>query len=78
VTKPPYRINESGYASFNLKLDVVFRNDEKPNYISYEYDLYLPGDGQPPVKHFRQERLLFKNTPLSFRTKLLRGGAVSI
>jgi len=73
-------ICESGYASFALKLEIHFSNEtchKGENVIHYEYDLYLPGDGQPPVKHFRQERLLFKNTPPEFRAKLKAGGAVS-
>lgn len=80
VTSPPYMICESGYASFALKLEIHFSNEtchKGENVIHYEYDLYLPGDGQPPVKHFRQERLLFKNTPPEFRAKLKAGGAVS-
>lgn len=54
----------------------MFKNSDKPNLIEYEYDLVLPGEGQPPVKYFRQEKLIFRNTPEDFRQKLLRGGAV--
>ena len=80
VTKPPYAIHESGYASFGLKLDIHFANKScrnGENIIHYEYDLYLPGEGQPQVSSFRQERLLFKTTPPDFRARLLAGGAVS-
>lgn len=80
VTKPPYQINESGYASFGLKLEIHFSNHScrnGENIIHYEYDLYLPGEGQPSVKSFRQERLLIKTPPPEFRLKLLAGGAVS-
>lgn len=70
-------ISEKGYASFGLKLEIVFKNNDTPNHIEYDYDLVLPGDGQPPVKYFRQEKLIFRNTPDDFRQKLLKGGAVS-
>lgn len=69
-------ISEKGYASFGLTLEVVFQNSVKPNHLTYEYDLVLPGEGQPPVKYFRQEKLIFRNPPDDFRQKLLRGGAV--
>ena len=80
LTEPPYHIHDSGYASFGLKIDVFFRTPVNPKerQIHYEYDLFLPGVGQPTVSSFKTERLQFINPPPTFRAMLIAGGAVSV
>lgn len=80
MTKPPYHIHESGYASFGLKIDIIFRSPVNPKerLIHYEYDLFLPGEGQPCVRNFKTNRVNFGNPSPAFRAMLLAGGAVSI
>ena len=78
VKEPPYQVSESGYGSFNLPVEVVFRNKEEPRKVVFEYDLLLPNLEDPPISQMRSECLTFQNPSEEFRQKLLRGGAKPI
>nr|SZF06487.1 protein AF-9-like [Psoroptes ovis] len=75
IKEPPYEIKESGYASFELPIDVYFRNKEEPKKLRFDYDLYIELD--KPVINTRRERLTFQNPSAEFRKKLLKGRGVS-
>ena len=74
--EPPYRVAESGYGSFNLPVEIHFRNNkEEPRKYRLDYDLFLQLLGKPPVNHIKVEALTFLNPSDDFEAKLLRGGA---
>ena len=78
VKDPPYQVSESGYGSFNLPVEVYFRNKDEPKKVRFEYDLLLPNLNDPPINQIRSECLTFQNPSEEFRQKLLKaGGAVS-
>lgn len=76
VLEPPYEISETGYACFEMKIEVFFRNREKPKSIVFDYDLFL--ELGRPVNKVRREKLTIQNPPEDFLLKLLAGGAVSL
>lgn len=78
VKEPPYQVSESGYGSFTLPVEVIFRNKEEPRKVMFEYDLLLPNLDDPPISQMRSECLTFQNPSEEFRVKLIRGGAKSI
>lgn len=75
IREPPYELNESGYAGFELPIEVYFRNKTEPRKILFNYDLYI--DLKAPISKIRRERLTFLNPSEEFQKKLLKGGAVS-
>lgn len=76
LTKPPYKIEERGYGSFNLPVEIHFRNKEVPRKHKLDYDLFLQLVGMPPVNNTKVEALTFLNPAAEFEQKLLKGGAV--
>lgn len=71
----PYQVSESGYAGFNLQIEVYFKNKEEPKKVTYTYDLFLLGD--KPTSYFRIEQLTFLNPTEDFRRRLIKAGGVS-
>ena len=76
MKEPPYQISESGYGSFNLPVEVYFRNKDEPKKVRFEYDLLLPNLNDPPINQIRSECLTFQNPSEEFRQKLLKAGGV--
>lgn len=76
VKDPPYQVSESGYGSFNLPVEVYFRNKDEPKKVRFEYDLLLPNLNDPPINQIRSECLTFQNPSEEFRQKLLKAGGV--
>lgn len=76
IKEPPYSVKESGYAGFNLPIDIYFKGHEKPKKLNYNYDLDLQPSG-PPIKRVTTEKYIFKNPSEDLRRKLIRGGGVS-
>ena len=72
IKEPPYEITETGYASFDVIIEVFFRNKAEPRSIRFLYDLYIEMD--KPVYKLRRERLTFKNPSKDFMKKLIMGG----
>lgn len=71
---PPYVLKESGYASFNLPIDIYYRAGarDEPKKVSILYDLDI-------YKTTCQRYPFFINNPSSeFRHKLLEGGGIMI
>jgi len=75
VKEPPYQVSESGYAGFELPVEVYFRNKEEPKKITFEYDLYLRVN--EICNNSRREKLTFQNPNNDFKKKLLKAGGVS-
>ena len=44
IKTPPYEIRESGYAGFNVPIDVYFKSKDEPKKINFVYDLFLRMD----------------------------------
>jgi YEATS domain-containing protein 1/3 len=76
--EPPYRIEEHGYGSFNLPIDVYFKNKEEPKKVRIDYDLFLPAMGLPAIDNIRSEALKFINPPEEFKRKVLKSGGVIV
>ena len=76
VKEPPYQVSESGYGSFNLPIEVYFRNKDEPKKVRFEYDLLLPNLNDPPINQIRSECLTFQNPSEEFKAKLLKAGGV--
>ena len=76
IKEPPYQVSESGYGSFNLPVEVFFRNKDEPKKVRFEYDLLLPNLNDPPINQIRSECLTFQNPSEEFRQKLLKAGGV--
>lgn len=76
IKEPPYRVSESGYGSFTLKVEIYFRNKEDPRKVRFDYDLTLQIVGMPPLNITKVEALTFLNPSEDFEKKLLKGGAV--
>jgi YEATS domain-containing protein 1/3 len=76
IKEPPYQVSESGYAGFELPVEVYFKNREEPKKICFDYDLYLRLDDA--VSNTRREKLTFQNPSNDFKKKLLKAGGVSI
>lgn len=77
VKDPPYQVSESGYGSFNLPVEVYFRNKDEPKKVRFEYDLLLPNLNDPPINQIRSECLTFQNPSEEFKQKLLKAGGIS-
>lgn len=78
IKEPPYQVSEAGYGSFNLPVEVYFRNKDEPKKVRFEYDLLLPNLNDPPINQIRSECLTFQNPSEEFRQKLLKAGGVVI
>ncbi len=71
-------MEESGYGSFMLQIEIYFRNKEEPKKVKFDYDLYLQLVGNPPVTNVRVEALTFSDPVEDFKKKLLKGGGVIV
>jgi YEATS domain-containing protein 1/3 len=77
VKSPPFEVQESGFGSFDMVIDVYFKNKDEPRMVRYTYDLILPTPEQQTLHAPRHEMLTFQNPPLEFCQKLvLAGGTV--
>lgn len=76
MKEPPYRVAEAGYGSFYLPIEVYFKNKEEPRKLKFDYDLFLPVYGSPPIDNIRSEALTFKNPTEEFKKKLVKGGGI--
>ncbi|XP_070504117.1 protein ENL [Chironomus tepperi] len=68
IKEPPYVVKESGYAGFELTIDIYLRNRDDPKKVTFPYDLDL----QPfksEVKEF-----IVNNPSDDFKRKCMKGG----
>ncbi|KAH1012456.1 hypothetical protein HUJ05_011614 [Dendroctonus ponderosae] len=75
VKEPPYSLRTSGYAGFNLPIQIHLKNNQEPRKIQFNYDLQLQPSG-PPIHEVQKEKYTFHSVSEDFRNKLLKGGAV--
>ena len=78
VKEPPYKLDECGYGSFELKIEVCFKTRDEPRKVMFTYDLFLPLIGYPPVTNVRTEALTFTHPTEDFMKKLIKGGGLQI
>lgn len=79
VKDPPYVVKESGYAGFELDIDIYFKcQRDEPKKVTIRYDLSLPSLAEGPVTISQRRTHIFQNPSSEFRRKLLDGGCVSI
>lgn len=77
IKEPPYVIKESGYAGFELNIDIYFRNRDEPKRVTYPYDLHLQHEG-PPIHRFEIKKFIFETPSEDFRQKLIKGSGIPI
>jgi YEATS domain-containing protein 1/3 len=75
VKEPPYSVKESGYAGFNLPIDIYLRNNNEPKKIRFNYDLHLQPVG-PTIVKTQKEKYTFNSLTDDFKIKLLKGGGM--
>ena len=71
-------MKESGYGSFNMRIEVFFRNKEDLKSQMFEYDLLLPNSQDPPINQLRSETLTFQSPNEEFRARLIKGGGIPL
>nr|CAB3263868.1 protein AF-9-like [Phallusia mammillata] len=76
IKAPPYEVKETGYAGFNMLIDIHFKNKSEPKTVRFHYDMFLHMETMPPVNHTRIEMLTFTSPADDFKKKLLRAGGV--
>lgn len=72
VKDPPYSVKETGYAGFNLPIDICFRTVDEPKKVRFNYDLDLQ-----PAK-VQRKTYVFRNPDEDLRRRLICGGGVCI
>jgi len=78
IKNAPYEVTESGYGSFECRIDVYFRNKGDPRKLTFVHDLVLTLDRKSdPVIVARCEKLTFRSPSEEFAQRLLRAGGVS-
>ena len=78
IKNPPYEVSESGYGSFECRIDVYFRNKGDPRKLTFTHDLLLSmNKAFDPVVVARCEKLTFRSPSEEFAQRLLRAGGVS-
>ena len=76
IKEPPYRLKESGYAGFDIIIDVHLKTgkNEPKRFFQMMYSLYL----DPAVNDFKQHTEVINNPSEELRKRLIKGGGVSI
>lgn len=77
VREPPFSVKESGYAGFNLPIEIYVKNKDEPKKIKFNYDLNLPQTG-PATYNVLKDRYIFQNPNEDFKRKLLSGGGIVV
>lgn len=77
IKEPPYVLKESGYAGFNLPIDIYFKGPTRddPKKISIIYDLNLQ---HTPVHNVEKFEYTFNNPAPDFRRKLIEAGGIPV
>uniref|UniRef100_A0A6G1SL18 Protein ENL n=1 Tax=Aceria tosichella TaxID=561515 RepID=A0A6G1SL18_9ACAR len=73
VTAPPYQVKETGYAGFEIPIQVYFKSKDKLNHVVFMLDLCLLTN--KPHSLIRLEKVKFNNPPKEFEKLLLKSGA---
>ncbi|XP_023244936.1 protein ENL [Copidosoma floridanum] len=75
IKEPPYCLTESGYAGFEIPIQVYLKNRNEPKRFDILYNLNLD-TSTPTVSHRSLHNEIIVNPTEEFRKKLLKGGAV--
>lgn len=73
ITEPPYQVKETGYAGFEIPIEIYFKNRDKQNHLVYVVDLCLLTE--LPNSSSKKEKLTFYNPNKDFERCLLKAGA---
>lgn len=73
LTEPPFQVKETGYAGFEVPIEIYFKNTVKPNYVRFIHDLYLLSS--KPNDPSRTEKIKFINPARDFEKLLIKSGA---
>lgn len=77
IKDPPYTLKESGYAGFEIPIDIYLKNKDEPKKIQFKYDLNLQNEG-PAISKVQKEKYVFHNPSEEFKKKLLKGGGIFV
>lgn len=73
VSEPPFQIKETGYAGFEIPIEIYFKNREKPNRLVFVHDLCLLSN--KPNDASTVEKIKFINPTREFEKCLIKSGA---
>lgn len=76
VKEPPYVLKESGYAGFQLSIEIHFKNRNEPRKVVFFYDLDL--NQTKPYHRSEKKDFIFENPSDDFRQMLKNGGGVVV
>lgn len=69
-------LKESGYAGFQLSIEIHFKNREEPKKVTFYYDLDL--NQTKPYQRSEKKDYIFENPSDEFRQMLKSGGGVVV
>lgn len=73
IHEPPFQIKETGYAGFEIPIEIYFKNREKPNHLVFVHDLCLLKN--KPNDASTIEKIKFINPNREFEKLLIKSGA---
>lgn len=73
IFEPPFQIKETGYAGFEIPIEIYFKNRDKPNHLVFVHDLCLLT--KRPNDKFITEKIKFINPNKEFEKYLYKSGA---
>lgn len=76
MKEPPYVLKESGYAGFQLSIEIHFKNRNEPRKVVFFYDLDL--NQTKPYHRSEKKDFIFENPSDDFRQMLKNGGGVVV
>lgn len=76
MKEPPYVLKESGYAGFQLSIEIHFKNKDEPRKVIFFYDLDL--NQTKPYHRSEKKDFIFENPSDEFRQMLKNGGGVVV
>lgn len=76
ITEPPFQVKETGYAGFEIPIEIYFKNRDKPNHLVFVLDLCLLTDKSN--SSIKSQKVSFHNPNREFEKCLNKTGAQMI
>lgn len=73
ISEPPFQVKETGYAGFEIPIQIYFKNREKPNHLVFVHDLSLLANKSNDANTI--EKIKFINPNREFEKCLIKSGA---
>lgn len=73
ISEPPFQVKETGYAGFEIPIQIYFKNREKPNHLVFVHDLSLLANKSNNASTI--EKIKFINPNREFEKCLIKSGA---